>query len=256
MSRYDQKSINRINFEIKRNNYKEAFFLMNDYIIHYPNDNYVRLRFVSLLLKLGNKEKARKVLDETVLTDFDMKTSYASYYYSTVKLLIQEEKYQECLDYIYNNKPLFHNESDFYYVEAFCKKKLGQIISGNNYTGYSYQQIINFDENKTIAFASDENNILNKKRKGKFNPSFDIPACLKVIKSTLPDSCPYRNGLMFFEGIFRCEGCGTFLDRPTDLIVANGLLHSDNITFMLPGINPYNHTITDITDKVYQLSKK
>ena len=46
------------------------------------------------------------------------------------------------------------------------------------------------------------------------------------------------------------------MGRPTDLIMVNGLINSDNIINMLPGKNEHNIKVTDITEEVQRLSLK
>ena len=140
MSRYDQKSIDKINLEIKHKNWDRAVSLMGKYITRYPQDNYMRLVYTNILLKLGKKEIAREVLDSTVLTDKDVDKSFASYYYATIKLLAQEERYQDCLDYLYSHENLFKVNNDYYYIESFCKSRLGIKNASNGYPGYIYQR--------------------------------------------------------------------------------------------------------------------
>lgn len=256
MSKYDQKSINRINYEIGRQNWDKVVFLMGKYIIFYPKDNFIRLLYVNILLKLGKKKMAREVLDGTVLTDDDFKKTIASYYYATVKLLVQEEKYQECLDYLYSNNNLFNFKNDYLYVEAFCRERLGLKNKSNGYPGYVYQQIVDYSEEKTKLFINDDKALYNKKKKGVFASSLDTDACLQVIKSKIYDSQKFYPGLVYFESVFRCDNCGTYLSKPTDLILVNGLINSDNIIYMFPGENEHNIEVTDITGEVQRLNLK
>lgn len=54
-----------------------------------------------------------------------------------MRLLAQEERYQECLDYLYSHKNLFKFMND-YYIESFCKSRLGIKDNSNGYPGYIY----------------------------------------------------------------------------------------------------------------------
>lgn len=254
MSKYDQKSINKINYEIRCQNWDKAIFLMGKYITFYPLDNYVKSVYVNILLKLGKKEMAREVLNNTVLTENDVDKTFASQYYATIKLLAQEEKYQECLDYLYSHENLFKVQNDYYYIEAFCKKKLGLDNIGNGYPGYIYRQIVDYNEDMAKQYISGESEAYNRRKKGEFYPSFDADTCFEVIKSRIADAQKFYPGLVYFESIFKCRNCGKYLGRPTDIILVNGLLNSDNIIYMLPGRNEHNIKVTDITEDIQRLS--
>lgn len=256
MSRYDQKSINKINLEIKHKNWDRAVFLMSKYITFYSQDNYMRLVYTNILLKLGKKEIAREVLDSTVLTDKDVDKSFASYYYATIKLLAQEERYQDCLDYLYSHENLFKVNNDYYYIESFCKSRLGIQSANNGYPGYIYQQIVDFNEDRMLSYINGETELYNRRKKGVFNSSFDTEACFQVIKSKIADSEKYYPGLVYFESVFKCDNCGKYVGRPTDIIMINGLINSDNIIYMLPGKNEHNIKVIDITEEVQRLSLK
>lgn len=256
MSKFDQKSINKINYEIKRQNWDKAVFLMGKYIVFYPQDNYMRLVYVNILLKLGKKEIARKVLDSTTLTDSDVDKTYASMYYATIKLLAQEGRYQECLDYLHSHDNLFKVEDDYIYIESFCKSRLGLEEASNGYPGYIYQQIVSYDEERAIQYMNKTTEVYNRQTKGEFYRSFDVEACFQVVKSKLADSHKFYPGIVYFESIFKCDHCGKYLGQPTDIITVNGLINSDDITYMLPGINKHNMEAIDITEDVQRLSLK
>lgn len=256
MSKYDQKSIDKINNEISHKNWNKAVFLMGKYITLYPKDNYVRSLYVNILLKLGKGEMARRVLDDTVLREDDVTKTFASEYYATIKLLAQEERYQECLDYLYSHENSFKFKNDYYYIESFCKSRLGIKDNSNGYPGYIYQQIVGYSEERAKAYIAGEMEEYNQRKKGVFNKSFDIDACFQVVKSKIADSDKFYPGLVYFESVFKCLNCGNYMGRPTDLIMVNGLINSDNIINMLPGKNEHNIKVTDITEEVQRLSLK
>lgn len=256
MSKYDQKSIDRINYEIGRQNWDKAIFLMGRYIVFYPKDNYMRLLYVNTLLKLGKKEMAREVLDGTILSESDVKKTVASFYYATIKLLAQEEKYQECLDYLYSHDNLFNVENDYLYIEAFCKSRLGMDNVSNGYPGYVYQQIVDYSEDATKLFIDDNPTLYCRKKNGRFKKHIDTDSLFQVIKSGIADSHKFYPGLVYFESVFKCEKCGYYLNRPTDIVAVNGLINSENIISIFPGKNEHNIEVTDITEEVERLSLK
>lgn len=54
-----------------------------------------------------------------------------------MKLLAQEERYQECLDYLYSHKNLFKFMND-YYIEYSCKIRLSIKDNTNGNPVYVY----------------------------------------------------------------------------------------------------------------------
>lgn len=256
MSRFDQKSINIINYYLKDNNWREALPLMSKYIIKHPLDNYMRSIYINWLLKLGKTELAREVFDETIMTDRDVLSTQASYYYAKIKLLLQEGKYEECLNYLYYNENLFHNKNDYLYVEGFCRSKLDENDKGNGYKGYIYQQVLSYNEARALNYIKNNNVITDKNPKGLFDPNFDYKLCYRIIKSKMSEAFKYYTGTIYFESMFKCDNCGTYLRKPTDLVAVNGLLNSDNIIYMFPDNNIHKLDVIDITEEYNHSLKK
>lgn len=247
MSRYDQKSINAILKTIRERNWGRTHYLCEEYIKSYPNDIYIYLVYINVLLKLGRTEKARELYNQVKLAKKEHKNNINTHFYATVKLLLQEEKYQECLDFLNDHKNLFTVKEDSNYVRTFCKSMLGKPIIDIGYDGYIYNQIINYREEDAIEHIREHANKDNKDAKGFFSPDIDIEECFHIIRSRIPHSLKLYVGVMYYDSIFKIEDCGTYDGEKTDLVVATGIVNTDKILTIYPNRNINKQAFIDIT---------
>lgn len=247
MSKYDQKIILLILNAIKEKKWGLVHELCDEYIVKYPNDNYILLVYISVLLILGRTKKARSLLDKVKLSENEHKTNIENYFKTTVKLLLQEERYEECLDYINSNDNLFHFKNEIDYVSAFCKKQLEIPIIGRTNRGYIYSQIVDYSEEKALSFIHERYDAKTEAHKSSFDPNFDIDKCFHIIKSRVSEALKLYNANIIYESVFKADNCGTFERKPTDFIAVSGFIHSNKILLISPHNNRNKQGYIDIT---------
>lgn len=247
MSKYNQKTIDLILKSIYEKKWGLMHRLCEEYISQYPNDMYVIILYATMLLKLGRTSKARYLLNKVDLSKKPHHRNIESYFYAMVKVLLQEEKYTECLEYLNSNDNLFYKNEEVYYVRAFCQSQLGMPVTNSGFGGYIYNQIIDYSEEDAHRFINERAVVGTEIDRGRFNPEFDVDKCFKIVESRIPETLKYHTGIVTYESIFKADNCGTYDGQPTDLIIVIGLLHRNKILAMYPDMNLNNQKYTDIS---------
>lgn len=247
---YDHNSIEHISKAIKEKRWGYVHYACEEYMEKYPKDNFIILIYVNILLKLGRTEKAREIFNEVKLAENELSGNISNYFYAMVNILLQEEKYQECLDYLNANDNLFLEKEHETYVRTYCKQALGLPITAADLgrDKYTYDQIINYSEEAAIRNIYNKNTSQNKKAKASFADDFDIEKCFHIVRSRIPISLKLSSGPIFYNCVFKADNCGIYDGVETDLITAKCLLHTDKILSLYPSRNFEKQKFIDITN--------
>lgn len=247
MNRYDLTSTEYIMKYIRSRKWDKALKLLIPYCKKYNHDYSVRLLLLHTLLNLGCLVEARMVLETISINKNFVERTRNSLYYATVKLLILEKKYKECLEFISDNENKFYDEDELYYVRAFCKKRLNDTIYSAEFTNYTYQQILDYSE-KSLLDNAIKSHVDHETMRSTFKEEFPINKAYQIIKEKIDDAPKTYRGLYFYTTCFKCDNCGTVNDQRADYIYVSTFNDSKDIVFIYPTLNEENASFIDINE--------
>lgn len=245
MSRYDQSSIEYIMKYVKSHKWDQALRFLIPYCENHHRDYSTRLILLHTLLNLGCLTEARIVLETIHINRSFTERTLNSLYYATIKLLILEKKYQECLDFISENENYFREENEMYYVRAFCKKRLNEPTYSAGFNNYTYQQIMNYSK-KSLFDNIAKNHADYETMECSFKENFPLEKVYDIIKGYLAKAPKTYRGLYFYEIYFKCDNCGTVNNRRADYIYVTVFNGTKDIAFISPTLNEENASYIDI----------
>lgn len=255
MSRYDQTSIEYIMKYIKCHKWDKALKFLIPYCEKYPRDYSVRILLIHTLLNLGCLTEARIVIETTNVNCNFIERTKNSLYYATIKLLILEKKYRECLEFLTANENNFRNADEMYYIRAFCKKRLNEHTYSADFNNYTYQQILDYSE-KTLFDNISKNHTDYETMQSTFKEDFPIYEVYRVIKERLAGAPKTYRGLYFYETYFKCDNCGIVNNQRADYIYVSAFNDSEDIAFISPTLNEENAEYVDINEYFIPESSK
>lgn len=220
---------------------------LEEYLKKYPTDYPSYLHYVSILITLGQFEKAKEVLKfaKNNFDNFDMhnnnKTKVRSFKrhinYNTLRLLSYEEKYYDLYHFYLKN----YKEIDFDVnrIIFFSKKMVGKIDveRRDENTSYLYRQIIEYKESEFLEHIKKhliqycEN---NKLKKSVFSDTFPITDIIAEIKKYIPSDKRLFPGFLDDMYVFRYESCGRDSNKVVDYFKVICLHNTSDIITMFP----------------------
>lgn len=255
MSRYDQTSIEYIMKYVKSRKWDKALRLLVPYCEKYPHDYSVRLMLLHTLLNLGCLTEARIVLETTNVNRNFTERTINSLYYATIKLLILEKKYKECLEFLTTNDNNFRNADEMYYIRAFCKKRLNEHTYSAEFSNYTYQQILDYSEESLFENVA-KNHTDYETMQSSFQEGFPINEVYEIIKEKISDAPKTYRGLYFYETYFKCDNCGIVNNQRANYIYVSTFNDSEDIAFISPTLNEENADYIDINEYFIPESSK
>lgn len=266
-------------YDLLETNPIKAKELLEEYLEKYPLDYSAYPYYSSTLVTLGDFESGEKILDylkEKIEKEENFKKFIKNpekkqifeqnLYFSTIKLLCYQKKYQELYD-VYKKKQIKLKNRDLGAVWFFVKKQLGKIdnIKRNDYT-YLFRQIIEYKESDfkdhIKKHLSDNNDNIDSTISSVFVPNFPINDVLFEIKKYIPSEKRLLWG--FFDDIyyFKYDGCGRVNNKLVNYFKVVCLTDTKDIITICPVSGsddlPYidlNYMIKEDDTKVKRISQ-
>ena len=237
----DLNKFNKTKFEhlISMMNYWDAnrvISFFKNYLNEYPNDVSAYLYYAIMLIKLGLLDEALEVLNlEVVLTSNNF-YNIRKRGYAIIKILISQEKYEECYQYLLENNHLFSGDDELNLLVLFLKKRLNLLTFNYDLTkSYIENQIISYQEELALNHI-----VLNHKNQGyletksQFNPDFPIREVFSKIKNLLPNENRIYDELVVDYYIFKCNNNGRSGSKSVNYIKVITLVNTNQIITMFP----------------------
>lgn len=240
---------------VKSRKFDKALRLLVPYCEEYRHDYSARLLLLHTLLNLGCLTEARIVLETTHVNHDYPERIFDSLYYATVKLLILEKKYQECLEFLISHDNKFRDANEMYYVRAFCKKRLNETTYSAEFADYTYQQILDYSEKRLLDYIA-QNHFNYENVQKAFQEDFPTNEALEIIKGKLSFAPKTYRGLYFYETYYKCDNCGVVNNRRANYIYVSTFNDSKNIAIIYPTLNEENAEYIDINEYFIPESSK
>ena len=205
-----------------------AIELYKDYLIKYPSDYSARTYFASLLIAVGQFNKAEEVLNnlEAIICK---NPSYAkdekvdilkhNLKLSWLKLLLYSDRKKELLDYYYQNREEFDylgGEVTFYF------RKLAGKTSNcvREFNAYMFRQIIEYREEdfkdhikKHLADFNENDRSISVSY---FSCDFPVDQIIEEVKKYIPSDKKLCLGFIENTYVFKYDECGRDKNRLVD----------------------------------------
>ena len=215
------------------------------YFEEYPKDYSVYPYYCSELIKIGEYEKAEKMLDK-VDKEYKEDPKYisldkrkifeANLILSKIKLLFYTYRYSKCLHLAKKHLVFLQNHQiSVNRLTIYLEKKLGitKLKRSDNYQ-YSYNQIIEYSEKEFLEhikkhqyeYVSEEEFLEQKV----FAKDFKLDKVFEVIKKDIPNGNRLNNGLFDNTYYYKYDGCGTVLGKKVDYFLV--LTHNNSQEFI------------------------
>ena len=196
---YDKMAFNKI-LKLNSDDPFEAKKQFGIYLQEYPYDYTAYAFYASILIKIGKYEDAENILDYVeILLKYDTKIQNnvnrikhinKAIDYSRIKLLLNQEKYEECYDLYLQDKEYVNSINLGDAVVFYCQMKLGIGKKNKNNNSYLFGQMSHYEEDafrehikKHLAdYAKDMENPST----GIFCPDFPIDEVISEIKKYIP----------------------------------------------------------------------
>lgn len=231
----------------------DAKFLFEEYLKKYPKDYLAYTYYISVLITLGEFEKAEKHLNSLKFLfnnkqlSFETDKLYAlerRIIANTLRLLAYQEKFEELYQYyLINQNKINHIDKDMNlnHIVFYCKFKLGKLDSTKRaHKTYLFRQIIKYDYNDFLAHIkkhlADFNQHVNISNQSIFVPDFPLEKVLDEIKKLIPSDKKLYTG--FFENsyIFKYDECGKDYNKLTNYFKVVCFHNTNNIITIYPSI--------------------
>ncbi len=226
---YSIEHLNIIKKNIKNKRYDKALKELYIYFDNFPKDNYARLLYTDILLKLGKFDKADDVLSQIFINE-------EFYYILLLKLRCYQNDFLEANKILNDIIVLFENNGHISDVEKIYILKqtnydLAEKIDNKSYLGnqilnYSEQKL--FDHIKKHTFDSDIPSI------AKFYDIFPLNELFQIIKNQLPTTNKLYDSIICYNTIFKYNCCGEILGNTTNYFKIVALNTTNEIISMYP----------------------
>ena len=210
-------------FSLIKTDPEQAKICYEEYIKEYPNDYRARFYYNYVLIILGEVdqaerelEKIREMFEREKFFKYDhvkMMAIKRDMIQNTIRVLLAQEKYQECYDY-YLKHQIELNDKNLNSVIFYCRKKLGLLTEEeiNKTYEYSLQQIINYSEEsffehikKRLPKYVDDNHEL---KDSVFSIDFPVEKVVQEIKKYIPSEKGLAFGYYDDKYVFKYDYCG------------------------------------------------
>lgn len=223
--------------------------LYEEYLKKYSNDYSAYLYYTSLLITLGEFEKAEKTL-EFIRNSFNNNFKYnrdpgrrdhfeCNYNFTKARLLCYKKQYDEAHSLTFFPYSETSKNINLDAIRFYCKSRIEKLnINRDEISSYSYKQIYEYRENDFIEHITkhmaDYNQNIDNPNKYIFAPDFPIEEIIREIKKHIPSD--KRLFLGFFEDVyfFKYDGCGRSNNKITDYFKVVCFHDTTNFITMLP----------------------
>lgn len=246
-------------FSSSKNNPQEAKEKYEEYLKKYPEDYTSYTFYISLLINLGELDKAQQTLDfveESAKKDCKFselsKVEYLkrNLLFDKIKLFAYREKYDE-LYYLYLNNLQELSNFELNHLIFLCKNKLGLINKDRiEINTYLFRQIVQYSEEDFLdhiqKHLADYNKDLDNPNKHIFVPNFPIYNIIKEIKQYIPSEKKVCNGLIENTYFFKYNNCGRANNKLVDHFKVTCFHNTANFITMCPAENCENLPHVDL----------
>lgn len=216
------------------------------YVNEYNKDYLMLVVYANNLLKFGRIEEAGAILAQIKKEDITFYNTIKKYHFTYIRYLLLAQKYQECLDYIMHHRVAFRDQNDCFYIIGYCQQQLKGNAEPNGYTGYVYNQVLNYREEDTKDYLS--NLTVDKDNsKSQFNPEFPVLEAYEIVKKLMDESSKFYFGTILAESVFKVPNCGNIHEKKLDYITVESIIHTNNIVLMFPSDNPNKLDYIDLS---------
>lgn len=247
----------------------EAKKRFEDYIDKYPNDYYARAYFVHLLARLDEIDYANEIFDSIKTKVNDDKSFSQSdkriigfkciMALAKIKLLSLEERYDEMLEYYFNNQDSFANRYDMPFLVNFCKIKLG-LSELDETSSYRLRQAGDYSDELLLEHLkkheTDYNMDIENPNESVFNPDFPLEEVLKIIRRKIPSNDHLCMGLYDDTYYFKYSNCGRINNKVANYFTVICYHNTPNIITMCPSNNCEHFPIINIDDIIIEDNAK
>lgn len=248
-TQFNKKEFNKL-IELNKIDPYLALEKMEAYISEYPTHYNAYPFYASSYITLNRLEEARKVLD------FIKELKYDSFFrkkenlveilnvgivFVTIKLLVAEKKYEECLKVCKENKELLRKaHKEVQGVILYCRKQLRDNININfSEDQYLYNQIINYSNDRLLEHLKkhDADSDIDEKSIVMFSPEFKLEKIVEEIKTIVPKKeNKYFTGMIDDKYFFKYDNCGRVANKLTDYFAVITLPDSNDIITIYPSM--------------------
>ena len=214
--------------DVSKKNPYEAIRLYENYFNRYPDDHFAYTYYVSMLITVGNYEKAEEVLKqvkyrldrESIYKRNDKRARFLYYNlaFCKLKLLIYQHRYEDALSLYYKTEDLLSLGEQ---IELYLLKLNGKLDKKRVESDpYINRQIIEYREEDFIDHIKKHLQDYNENNKSisktYFSYDFPMDKVLKEIKSKLKDCSKLSWGFHEDTYVFKYDGCGRDNDKLVD----------------------------------------
>lgn len=236
-----------------------ARIAFEEYLKKYPNDYSAYPYYCSNLIIIGELELAEKVLDyveEEYIKDdvFLRASSFEKFkynmFFSRVKLLSYQEKYEELYRFYSDNieMDVGKNLSSVWF---YSKKRTGRLSDEKrDVNSYLYRQIVRYEEEEFYQHIekhlANKNKDLDEPNTSIFEENFPLKDVVEEIKKHIPSD--KRLFLGFYDDIyyFKYDECGRVDMRPVNYFKIICLHNSQDFITMCPVVGNENLPYIDL----------
>ena len=224
-----------------------AGVLYEEYLQKYPGDYSACLYYCSNLITIGNLEKAEKILnyveeeyikDEEFLCSPSFKKIKYNLFFTRIKLLSYQERYEELYNFYLENINL-DEERKLNSTWFYSKKRTGRLNDEKrDVNSYLFKQIVRYEEEDFYKHVEKHlatpNRYLDEPNLTIFEESFPLREVVEEIKKYIPSDKRLFWG--FYDNIyyFKYDECGRVDKRMVNYFKVVCLHNTQNFITMCP----------------------
>ncbi len=228
------------------------------YLEKYPYDCKAITLYASFLIEFGELEEAEKILNQVQILESTKKEDIYQVYYTKMKLLGFQEKFEECYQLFQENKEIFKQErKDLNFIEFYLKKQLNLLQEVPEGHSYTIDQIIQYSDQTTLDHIRTNHLLENTEEKSFFLEDFPLEKIYFHIKKMLPllEEKKILSSIFKNEYIFYYPHCGMDQTTSLDYIRVFSLQNSDQMITIFPSDNWKQYPVTDLSNLQEQKSE-
>lgn len=230
----------------------EAKNEFEEYLEKYPTDYGAYPYYASNLIKIGKYDDADKILkyaqklisaDTNIPKNSDkLERIQRNIVFSKIKLLLYQEKYDECYYCYLQDKKLVKDLQIGDAIVFYCQKKLGfKLKTNKKHSSYIFKQINNYNENTfkehIKKHMSDYVMNMNEPSNGIFCSSFPINEVIEEIKKYIPSNKKICSGFYDDEYTFKYNMNGRSKYKITDYFKVVCFHNTSDFITMTPALD-------------------
>ena len=244
---YDRNECNKL-FKLFEQDIFAAKLGYERYLIKYPNDMGAYLRYVHILISLGEYDEVEEILNK-VEHAINTKSHYNQEGYNK-KYYTDNINYYRAKLYAFQNKPwdalhiMFKHPESFgdvlkyekFYLRSLVNNKIDK--SKRDDYSYIYRQITDYREEDFIDHIKKHEADYNENDKeistAFFVPDFPLEKVIEEVKKRMPESVCINHGFSSNYYYFRFDECGRHSDKLVDYFRVGAFNGTDKLITMFP----------------------